>query len=547
MSRLDVVYRSLVLTKFFTRGWGKPDSLKRVFEFHKVIADRETCQHLIDQTYPIYIDKDEVSGECRLLEGHFLSPLQVHLPNIMPKEVETARFQMILPKKWKTKLKPVCVHLAGTGDHYYWRRRTMMARPLLKEYGIASILLENPYYGVRKPKEQLRSSLHNVSDLFVMGGALMLESSVLLHWCEKQGFGPLGLTGISMGGHMASLAATCWNKPVALIPCLSWSTATPVFTEGVFSQSIPWRLLETQYECHPEYEERIWKLLHSPGSNPFRLGKEFVRNYSEKVQQLKKMCNKKSSTDTPGNEDQENVKNDRISVRHSQSIDERPEMFDITSDADAEIHLKELKLQQSVMHEVAVNETQQNLKLNGTNPSYAVGGASPNPESREDKRIQRKSESSDGGKESKKPKPKNTTKENVQATKETKTQEGRGIFEKFKLPGKLNRKKSESEAQRVRHEYLSQETMKFMRGVMDEATFVGNFSKPVDTSLVLVVSAIRDAYVPTSNVPSIKEVWPDCEVRYLDCGHIHAALWKTNEFRRAIHDSFQMLTDKYHS
>jgi len=50
-----------------------------------------------------------------------------------------------------------------------------------------------------------RSSLHNVSDLFVMGGALVLESLVLFHWCERQGYGPLGITGISMGGHVSNL------------------------------------------------------------------------------------------------------------------------------------------------------------------------------------------------------------------------------------------------------------------------------------------------------------------------------------------------------
>ena len=50
-----------------------------------------------------------------------------------------------------------------------------------------------------------RSSLHYVSDLFVMGGALVLESMALLHWCERQGFGPLGMTGISMGGHVCIL------------------------------------------------------------------------------------------------------------------------------------------------------------------------------------------------------------------------------------------------------------------------------------------------------------------------------------------------------
>ena len=41
-----------------------------------------------------------------------------------------------------------------------------------------------------------------MSDLFVMGGALVLESLVLFHWCENHGYGPLGITGISMGGHV---------------------------------------------------------------------------------------------------------------------------------------------------------------------------------------------------------------------------------------------------------------------------------------------------------------------------------------------------------
>jgi len=31
----------------------------------------------------------------------------------------------------------------------------LMARPLVKEAQIGSIILENPYYGCRKPKDQL--------------------------------------------------------------------------------------------------------------------------------------------------------------------------------------------------------------------------------------------------------------------------------------------------------------------------------------------------------------------------------------------------------
>lgn len=27
------------------------------------------------------------------------------------------RFQFIVPKEWNSKYRPVCIHLAGTGDH----------------------------------------------------------------------------------------------------------------------------------------------------------------------------------------------------------------------------------------------------------------------------------------------------------------------------------------------------------------------------------------------------------------------------------------------
>lgn len=37
---------------------------------------------------------------------------------------------------------------------YFWRRRMLMGKPLLEEHNIGSIILENPFYGLRKPEEQ---------------------------------------------------------------------------------------------------------------------------------------------------------------------------------------------------------------------------------------------------------------------------------------------------------------------------------------------------------------------------------------------------------
>ncbi|XP_057661892.1 protein ABHD18 isoform X1 [Diorhabda carinulata] len=289
VSRLDVLYRKLLLSKFFTKGWGSPENMHRLFDFRHIISDRNSCYKLVPKDFPVNVINIVRRSDCRIIEGTFRSPFALHLPGLVPEEVQDCYFQMVLPLKWNSNYKPICIHLAGTGDHYFWRRRTMMAEPLLKN-GIGAIILENPYYGVRKPKDQIRSSVHYVSDIFVMGGCLILECLVLLNWCERLGFGPLGVTGISMGGHMASLAASNWPKPLVLVPCLSWSTASSVFTEGVMSESIDWEMLQIQYETNKLYCDTLSKRCKIV-DNPFACdlsrsvpGNAFIKTVETKVE-----------------------------------------------------------------------------------------------------------------------------------------------------------------------------------------------------------------------------------------------------------------------
>ena len=101
------------------------------------------------------------------------------------------------------------------------------------------IIIENPYYGLRKPRKQLRSSLFFVSDLFIMGAALILEA-----W--EQSFSPLVCHGISMRGHMASLATAASHIPVGLTPCLAATSGSVTFCRGVMSGAINWSQLELE-------------------------------------------------------------------------------------------------------------------------------------------------------------------------------------------------------------------------------------------------------------------------------------------------------------
>lgn len=82
------------------------------------MSNRDTCSKLVPKDYPVEITKEVETSDSRIIEGKFLSPLDLYLPGLIPEVAREAHFQMILPKIWKDEdYKPVCLHLAGTGDH----------------------------------------------------------------------------------------------------------------------------------------------------------------------------------------------------------------------------------------------------------------------------------------------------------------------------------------------------------------------------------------------------------------------------------------------
>ncbi|KAK7864003.1 hypothetical protein R5R35_000109 [Gryllus longicercus] len=523
-SKLDHVYRRILMTKFFTKGWGKPDNLKRLFAFRRIVCKRETCYKLVPNDYPVSIVKEEVHSDCKILQGQFTSPFVKHLPGLLPKESETAHFQVILPKKWNSEhYKPICLHLAGTGDHGFWRRRQIMAKPLLKSAGIGALLLENPFYGLRKPKDQVRSSLHNVTDIFVMGGCLILESLALFHWCERNGFGPLGISGLSMGGHMASLAATNWPKPLVLVPCLSWSSASPVFTEGVMSGSINWDLLESQYFEDVALCEEIRHIIHKE-EDAFRAGQEFAKHYPHSMTRV-----------------------EELDKQRKEEITFMPRSSDLLpSNAQS-------------------GTSEKNRPLSGKNvPNFISAGLSP--QATTFKEVQAAVQ--ENFKEQYVPSEtvsKQTvellddrSKEKLQSLPETAKQESSKIdkfsFLKhfYKTKEKLielTEKRSEQQLPKNAScsltKHRDREAYQFMRGIMDECTHLQNFDIPVDTSLIIAVCAKDDAYVPRESSTPLHEIWPGAEIRMLNAGHVSAYVLGQNTFRKAIMESFERLKTKY--
>ncbi|XP_013146516.1 PREDICTED: uncharacterized protein C4orf29 isoform X1 [Papilio polytes] len=594
-SRLDAVYRSILITKFFTKGWGKPENLRRLFEFRKIVSNRDECFKLVEKDYPVTITKEQNLSDCKLLEGYFLTPLERYLPGIVPEIAQKAHFQALLPIHWQEKgCKPVCLHLAGTGDHYFWRRRNLMVKPLLKEAGIGGIILENPFYGLRKPTDQIRSSLHNVSDIFVMGGCLILESLVLFHWCERNGLGPLGVTGLSMGGHMASLAATNWPKPLVLVPCLSWSTASAVFLQGVMSHSINWDLLEDQYLSDGVYREKLSKMV-TIVDEAFLAGKKFARTYSERVKigiqtntQIEKQEHLIKSLKCDSYKDliicQENDKaklqdeNKKIDLNTKVPIkivkSEGTREFDNLNN-ELNILLSDIKISKTLhdkftsntTFELDANDISEINKLNKKELNQFLLKFNVASDSDKQKTTEQVPDTTDKLKQtvnlttSETPSKETTNLKsvniNTEKSKETEQIQNEQIDKKSEKKSwnvsdltsdfwtNLPFIKSGKKIDIGKIHWRDREALQFMRGIMDECTHLSNFSVPYDTSLIIAVCAKHDAYVPREDVGRLEEIWPGAEVRYVDAGHVSAYILHQSVFRACIIEAFERSKKKW--
>ena len=117
VSRLDTSYRSFLLSRFFTKGWGKPEHLKRIFELRRQLGKRDVAATFVDRNYPVTITRSETKSDHKLLEGYFISPFAEYLPELIPEESVKAHFQVVLPTKWPSpSIRPMCIQYAGTGE-----------------------------------------------------------------------------------------------------------------------------------------------------------------------------------------------------------------------------------------------------------------------------------------------------------------------------------------------------------------------------------------------------------------------------------------------
>lgn len=248
-SLLDHLYARISNRRlFFSDGWGDLSPL------------HEARDRGFEASPPRQIDivweKEVITEGMIRRQGQFPSPYDG--PGF-PDACRTAYVEWIMPQG-SSPATPVCIHLAATGDEGFARRRTAFAQPLAKA-GIGSMILENPFYGLRRPAGQHSKMLRCFSDLWTMGASTVQEGRALSRWLGETGYTRQAACGISMGGHMAAKIGTLSNIPMAIVGFVTPHSAAAVFTEGLLMRYCAWPALSKGFDNQDSAYRRMQELL----------------------------------------------------------------------------------------------------------------------------------------------------------------------------------------------------------------------------------------------------------------------------------------------
>jgi dienelactone hydrolase len=215
MHLLDrLIASALPRGRFFRSGWGDQDLLGSLAE---------------DDLASVPVDTEVMwrpprrFGDLVVQDGAFESPEQR-----LPRAVRLARVRRLGAAGVEPRA--AVVLLAASGDQGY-RARTALVRPLLAR-GLAVLLLENPYYGARRPADQDGVALPTVSDFALMAVAVVKEAKALLAVARRD-VPRTCVAGYSMGGNLAAVVAATVPFAVGAVPLAPSASPAPVFTDGV--------------------------------------------------------------------------------------------------------------------------------------------------------------------------------------------------------------------------------------------------------------------------------------------------------------------------
>ncbi len=230
-----IVSRGPHRLRFFTDGWGDQSAI-------------DAAGMPSGEPLPIAIEwvSETADDGIGISVGIFESPVAT-----LPDHARHGAVTRILPEAGADRM----VVLMAAWNEHDSRARFGIARRLAQR-GIGSLVLENPYYGIRRPTDHDGQPIRTVADFFQMGIGAVTEGRGLLATVRKEGLTP-GVAGYSMGGNIAALVSSTMPFPVATAPLAASYSPAPVYLDGALRGGIDWAALGGKPSAEPRLRETL--------------------------------------------------------------------------------------------------------------------------------------------------------------------------------------------------------------------------------------------------------------------------------------------------
>lgn len=220
-------------------------TLKRRFCFLDGWGDLSVVDSIAaDLCDPVPVDALELSWSppthvlgADLRIGTFASPMEG-----LPDKVAAGRVWWLHPADQE--VRGAVVAFASWGDEGPTLRGRILG-PLVRE-GVSILILENPYYGVRRPDGQRAQGLRTVEDFIRMQGAAFREGRALMRWAQRAIDAPVCIFGFSMGGHIGGAISSSLRSPVPTVLVAPPLCPSEPMSEGPISLCVDWDRLGGQ-------------------------------------------------------------------------------------------------------------------------------------------------------------------------------------------------------------------------------------------------------------------------------------------------------------
>lgn len=139
---------------------------------------------------------------------------------------------------------PVAFNVPQLGAEGYAWRESMFAA-LAADHGVVVVLLENAFFGARRPAAYRAGALtiRTAAEILLYGACSQSEGAAFLAHLHRRGLRRLAVFGASFGGCMAASIAPQLDFPVACAALLAAHSAEAVFLDSSYARTIRWARL----------------------------------------------------------------------------------------------------------------------------------------------------------------------------------------------------------------------------------------------------------------------------------------------------------------